>query len=73
MTTGFWNRHVFNSGGQIEDKQFFRFAGVIDHHFQEEAVKLRFRQGIGAFLLEGVLGGEHHETVWPAGRSDRLW
>src|SRR6266850_341359 len=31
---------------------------VVHHHIEHESVQLRFRQGIGAFHLDGVLGGQ---------------
>ena len=43
-----------------------RFCGVVDAAVEEEAVKLRFGQVVGAFLFKGVLGGEYHE-----GRGER--
>ena len=35
--------------------------GVGDHHLEHETVHLGLRQGIGALLLDGVLGGHHQE------------
>ena len=49
------------SGGLTGDAHFLLLRGVIHFNQEHEAVKLGFRQGIGAFLLNGVLGGEHEE------------
>ena len=35
--------------------------GIAQLQPQQEAVQLRLRQGEGAFQLDGVLGGQHHE------------
>ena len=37
--------------------------GIGDHHLEHKTVHLGFRQGIGAFLLDGVLGGHHQERI----------
>ena len=34
---------------------------IVDLHLQQEAVELRLGQRVGAFLLDRVLRGEHHE------------
>ena len=38
-------------------------VGIADIDLQQEAVELGFRQRIGAFLLQRVLGGEHMERL----------
>jgi hypothetical protein len=40
---------------------------IVDAHLEEEAVELGLGQGVGAFMLDGVLGREHHE-----GRLERM-
>ena len=53
---------LFN--GCLADDFFFLFgAGVVDEDVEHEAVELRFRKGVGAFLFEGVLGGEYEEGL----------
>ena len=37
---------------------------VIDLHLKEETVELGLGQAVGAFVLDGVLGGEHDEGRW---------
>ena len=37
--------------------------GIADQHLEHEAVDLRFGQGIRAFGLDGVLGGQHQERI----------
>ena len=39
-------------------------AGIADFELQHEAVDLRFGQRIGAFLLDGVLGGQNQERLF---------
>ena len=48
-------------GHQPHQALFLGFGGVGHGHLQEEAVQLGLGQGIGALLLDGVLGGQHHE------------
>ena len=43
--------------------ELFIAAGVIHNHLEEEAVQLGFRQLVGAFLLDGVLRGQHEEGI----------
>ena len=38
-------------------------AGIPHDHLEHEAVNLRFRQKVGAFGLDGVLGGQHQEGI----------
>ena len=44
----------------------FEGGGVVaeDFEFEEEAVDLGFRERVGAFEFDGVLGGEDEEGVW---------
>ena len=52
----------FAQAGRLEqDLALGGEFGVVDVDLQQEAVELGFGQGIGAFLLERVLGGEHME------------
>ena len=44
-----------------QDLLLFRARRVADAQLQHEAVDLRFGQRIRAFLLDGVLRGEHEE------------
>ena len=43
------------------DLSFFVEGGVADEDFEHEAVLLGFGERVGAFLFDGVLGGEHEE------------
>ena len=58
--------------GRLEQHPALGVAvGIVDVDLQEEAVELRLGQGIGALLLERVLGGEDVEGRgrswrWPA-------
>ena len=47
--------------GQLDDPAFLVLRGVFDDHLEHEAIKLGLGQGVGAFLLDGVLGGHHDE------------
>ena len=53
----FGDGQVLDGGRKVEDEEFLSLVRVVDDHFQEKPVKLRFRQRIGALLLQGVLGG----------------
>ena len=35
-------------------------TGVINQHLEQKPVQLCFRQRVSAFLVQRVLGGEHH-------------
>ena len=50
-------------GGPLDDLELFVFAGVVDVGIEHETVQLRFRQRISAFLLDGILRGEHEERL----------
>ena len=59
--------------GRVEtgSLSFRLVVGIVDVDLHQEAVvKLSFRQGVSAFLLKRVLGGEHVEGS--AGRGERL-
>ena len=47
------------------DRGFFFLGdgGVADAELEEEAIELGFWEGVGAFVLDGVLGGEDGEGV----------
>ena len=46
----------------LTDNQFLFFTRrVADYHLQEETVNLGFRERVGAFLFDGVLGGHYKE------------
>ena len=42
----------------VEHLALVQLAGVVDVHVEQEAIELCLGQGIGAFLLDGVLGGQ---------------
>jgi len=48
---------------EVEDLSFLLAGGVPDLEFEHESVELGFGEGVGAFLFEGVLGGENDEGV----------
>jgi hypothetical protein len=60
-----WIDIKFRGGGGhgIKDSAFFFRGGVVNAHFEQETVELRFRKGVGAFLVDRVLRGEHQEGV----------
>ena len=49
------------SGGFPGDAHFLLLRGVVHFNQEHEAVQLGFRQGVGAFLFNGVLGGKHEK------------
>ena len=69
------DRHV-RAGGGDHDLPLGRLVGIADIDLQQEAVELGFRQRIGAFLLERILGRQHVEgrrqVVALAGHGDVL-
>ena len=54
---------LFRAGGVEHDFAFGVAIGIIDVDLHQEAVELRFRQRIGAFLLDRVLRREHMERA----------
>lgn len=58
---------LVHSGGFAGDALFFFGTWVVDLDEEHEAVKLGFGKGIGAFLLDWVLGGEDEK-----GRGERI-
>ena len=46
---------------RFEDLQLGCAIGVADLETHQEPVELRFGQGVGAFVLDRVLRGDHHE------------
>ena len=61
-------RHALRDGQLVGD------IGIVDLQHEHEPVKLGFGQGIGPFLLDGVLRGQHEERFWkiigPASAGD---
>src|SRR5437867_821311 len=47
-----------------EDLHFLRRLGIAKLDSHEEAVELSFGEGIRAFELDGVLGGDDEERLW---------
>ena len=64
-------------GGRLDDAQLLGVGWVIDPGVEHEAVELGFGKGVGAFLFNGVLRGEHEkrrrERVMLAGHRDRAF
>ena len=52
---------VLDAGGLEQDAPLGLELGIEDVDLHQEAVELGFRQRIGAFLLQRVLGGQHME------------
>ena len=55
-------------GGKVHDLQFVAGAEVVEDGVEEEAVKLRLGQRVGAFELDRVLRGQHEK-----GRGQRIY
>ena len=47
--------------GSSHNLDFFCLGGVAHIDGEHEAIQLRFRQGVGAFVLDWVLCCDHHE------------
>ncbi len=58
---------TLRSGAEVAIKSRIRrssdFCRITDMQLQHEAIELRFRQLIGAFLFERILGGENEERI----------
>ncbi len=54
---------MMRRGGHLDDAELLLFLGIVHEDVEHEAVLLRFGQRIGAFLLDGVLRGQHEERV----------
>src|SRR5918999_2497018 len=50
-------------GHAIKDLSFLQPSGVGHHELEHESVHLRLRQGVGALMLDRVLGREHQEQL----------
>ena len=57
----------------LEDLEFFLFRRVGYADLQEEAIELRFGQGVGAFEVDWVLGGEDGEPRGQRACGRRRW
>ena len=53
------NRMVFRLA--VEHIDFVIFHGIAQANAHHKAINLRFRQGKGAFVLDGILGGQDHK------------
>ena len=51
----------FHRPHALENGQLLCLVRIVDLQLQHEAIELRFRQRIGAFLLDGVLRRDHQE------------
>ncbi len=62
------------AGGHLcpQDLLLFLRSGVVEDDLEQEAVHLRFREGVGAFLFHRVLGGEHQKRLgeWEGFRTN---
>ena len=61
--------HRIDIDGRVRPRHFFQnfmlvgLVGILDAQLQHEAIYLRFRQGIGSFLLDGILGGHYQKRI----------
>ena len=51
------------SGNASHHADLFVVFRIVDTYLHQESVELCFGQCISAFLLDGILGGEHHERL----------
>ena len=51
------------AAGAPQDFHFLRGIGILDQNLEEKAVKLGFRQGISAFMLQRILRGVHDKGL----------
>lgn len=57
-------RYFAGTGSNDQHLALGSEAGIVDIDLQQKAIKLRFRQRIGTFLLQWILGGEDMEGTW---------
>ncbi len=57
------DRGQWIAGHAVDDHALLVGLGIVDDHLEHEAVHLGLGQGIGALLLDGVLGGQDQEGV----------
>eukprot|EP00752_Nemacystus_decipiens_P019487 g17543.t1 len=67
-----WTHDSFGSrftgaGGQFEHGAFGIAVRKADFDLQQETIKLRFRQRIGAFLFDRILGSQNMKGTWQSG------
>ena len=62
-------RRIVGAGHQVENLPLFVAAWVADLQLEHEAVNLRFRQRVGAFVFDGILRGQHEERLLQLERS----
>ena len=55
--------HLLDGRGQADDVELLVPRGVLHEDLEHEAVLLGLGQRVGAFLLDGVLRGQHEERV----------
>ena len=67
---GLWGLRILLAV-ELDDLAFGFLIGVGDNDVHEEAIELRLRQRIGAFLFDRVLGRQHHEEGSASCRSCR--
>ena len=70
-------QRLFGAGGLEQDAPLGVAIGIVDVDLHQEAVELRFRQRIGAFLLQRILRRQHmkrlRQIVARAGDRDVLF
>ena len=54
---------LLRSGRHREDPTLFLGRRILDDHVEHEAIELRLRQRIGAFLLDRILRGQHEQRT----------
>ncbi len=54
-------RMLLFAGVQLQDAEFLVAGRIGDHRLHQEAVELGLGQVVGAFLLDRILGRQHHE------------
>ena len=64
-------QRLLGAGGFEQDAPLGVAIWIVDIDFHQEAVELRFGQGIGAFLLQRVLRRQHMERLWQVMPSAR--
>src|SRR5205085_11479382 len=61
-------RHPDTGSGAGHDRPLHVLAWIGEYMLEQEAIELRFRERIGALLLDRILCGDHHEALAEAMR-----
>ena len=56
-------RRCIERAGQLRDFDFFGFRRITDVDVEQKTVELRFREGVGSFRIDWILGCKNNERI----------